>query len=653
MNAPLWRPDPAAAARSQLARFAGHAERLAGRALPDYAALHGWSVADPAAFWQAVWDDAGVIAAAPAHTPVEDLHRFPGARWFPGARLNFAENLLRYRDDRPALVSLLESGQRRELSYRQLHAQTMALARHLQALGVGPGDRVAGWLPNVPEAVIGMLATATLGAVWSSCSPDFGAAGALDRFGQIEPKVLIACDGYHYGGKRIDLADRVRRTIAQLPSLDAAIWVSLIGAAPAGDDARGGDLHFDALVSGPADPVAFAQRAFDDPLYVLYSSGTTGRPKGIIHGIGGTLLQHLKEHRLHVDLHRDDVLFYFTTCGWMMWNWLVSGLASGATLVLYDGSPFHPTPASLIDLAERERISVFGVSAKYLSALQKAGVEPARSHRLEALRSILSTGSPLLHEGFHYVYQSVKRDVHLASISGGTDIVSCFVLGAPTLPVYAGEIQCPGLGMAVEVWDEQGRSVRGAKGELVCTRPFPACPIGFWNDPGGERLREAYFDRFPGVWAHGDFAEATEHGGFVIHGRSDAVLNPGGVRIGTAEIYRQVERLAEIKEAICVGQDWDGDVRVVLFVVLQPGAVLDDALRTRIRATIREHASPRHVPAVILDVPDVPRTLSGKIVELAVREVIHGRPVRNTSALANPETLAHFRDRPELARRPR
>ncbi|MEQ8483250.1 MAG: acetoacetate--CoA ligase [Pseudomonadales bacterium] len=644
MTSPLWKPDPAAAARSQLARFSRRAEAGAGQRLNDYAALHAWSVAEPGAFWQAVWEETGVIASTPAAQAVADLDRFPGARWFPGARLNFAENLLRFRDDRPALVAVRERGERRELSYRELHRQTMAVARHLQSLGVGPGDRVAGWLPNVPETVVAMLATATLGGVWSSCSPDFGAAGALDRFGQIEPKVLFACDGYHYAGKRIDLVGRVRDTVGRIPSIGTVIWVPLIGSAP------DGATCFDAVAAGDGADVPFAQRAFDDPLYVLYSSGTTGLPKGIVHGIGGTLLQHLKEHRLHVDLHRDDVFFYFTTCGWMMWNWLVSGLASGATLVLYDGAPFHPGPSVLVDLAERERISVFGVSAKYLSALQKAGVEPVRSHRLPHLRSILSTGSPLLHEGFHYVYRSIKADVHLASISGGTDIVSCFVLGAPTLPVYAGEIQCAGLGMAVDVWDDDGRPLRGGKGELVCTRPFPSCPVGFWNDPDGARMREAYFERFPGVWAHGDFAEVTDHGGYLIHGRSDAVLNPGGVRIGTAEIYRQVERLPEIRESICVGQQWQDDVRVVLFVVMQAGCSLDDALRERIRSAIREHASPRHVPARILAVPDIPRTLSGKIVELAVREVIHGRPVRNTGALANPEALDHFRDRDELSR---
>jgi acetoacetyl-CoA synthetase len=643
MSEALWQPDPDTARRSNLARFADQAGTIAGRDLSDYAELHRWSVDDPGAFWRAVWDFAGIIASQPADTPVADLAKFPGARWFPGAQLNFAENLLRYRDDRPALISVLETGTRRELSYRELHHCTAAVAARLRELGVAPGDRVAGWLPNVPEAVIAMLATASIGAVWSSCSPDFGVAGALDRFGQIEPKVLFAVDGYVYNRHRIDTTAKMQEVAARVPAISTVIWVSGIDAVPDGAET------FDAIVAA-ADPpnLEFTQRAFDDPLYVLYSSGTTGKPKCIVHGIGGTLIQHLKEHQLHTDLTRDDVLFFFTTCGWMMWNWLVSGLATGATLVLYDGSPFRPRPSALMNLAEREHISVFGASAKYLAALEKTGRKPVRTHNLSAMRTMLSTGSPLAPDGFRYVYHCIKPDVQLASISGGTDLISCFVLGAPTLPVYEGEIQCAGLGMAVDVWDDNGQPLRGAKGELVCTRPFPSCPIGFWNDPDGSRLRDAYFNRYPGVWAHGDFAEITEHGGFIIHGRSDAVLNPGGVRIGTAEIYGQVEQLDEIEESICVGQEWEDDVRVVLFVVMRSGHTLDDNLRSRIRQTIKDNASPRHVPAKILDVPDIPRTLSGKIVELAVRDVIHGRPVANTSALANPEALEHYKDRPEL-----
>jgi acetoacetyl-CoA synthetase len=647
----LWQPDPARAADSQLARFAAQAGAALERDLSHYPDLHAWSIADPGAFWQQVWRFTGVIASREADLPVTDLDRFPGARWFPGAELNFAENLLRFDDDRPALVSVLETGARRELSYRELRRQTAAVAARLRGLGVGPGDRVAGWLPNVPETVIAMLATTSLGAVWSSCSPDFGVQGALDRFGQIQPKVLFACDGYFYNRKRLDTTAKMHEVADAVPAIEAVIWVSLIDGVPAGGE------RFDALIGSsrpggrshePETTLEFVPRAFDDPLYVMFSSGTTGKPKCIVHGIGGTLVQHLKEHRLHTDLTRDDVLFFFTTCGWMMWNWLVSGLASGATLVLYDGSPFRPGAGALMTLAEREGITVFGTSAKYLSALEKAGKVPRRRQDLSKLRTVLSTGSPLTADGFRFVYESIKPDVHLASISGGTDIVSCFVLGAPTLPVYEGEIQCAGLGMAVDVWDDDGTALRGAKGELVCTLPFPSCPIGFWNDPDGSRLHDAYFARFPGVWAHGDFAEITEHGGFVIHGRSDAVLNPGGVRIGTAEIYAVVEQLVEIEESLCVGQRWDDDVRVVLFVKIRDGHTLDDALRERIRATVRAEASPRHVPARILEVPDIPRTLSGKVVELAVRAVIHGEPVKNTSALANPEALEHFRNRPEL-----
>jgi acetoacetyl-CoA synthetase len=643
MAEPLWQPSPEAAARSRLAAFAAQAGTVAGRDLSRYADLHRWSVEHPDAFWQAVWAFTGVIASAPAEVPVRDLDKFPGARWFPGARLNFAENLLRRRDERPALISVLENGVRRELDFAELYRQTAAIAAHLRELGVGPGDRIAGWLPNVPETVVAMLATASLGAVWSSCSPDFGVAGALDRFGQIEPKVLFAADGYYYNNRHIDTTEKMQQVAQRVPSVGATIWVSLTDSVPAGA------TRFDDLIAEQSPPpLEFVQRAFDDPLYVMYSSGTTGKPKCIVHGIGGTLIQHLKEHQLHCDLGPDDVLFFFTTCGWMMWNWLVSGLASGATLVLYDGSPFRPRPGALMSLAERERITVFGAGAKYLAALDKAGRKPVESHDLGSLRMLLSTGSPLAADGFRYVYQSVKHDVHLASISGGTDLISCFVLGAPTLPVYEGEIQCAGLGMAVEVWDDDGQPVRGAKGELVCTRPFPSCPIGFWNDPHGQRLHDAYFARFPGVWAHGDFAEHTSHDGYVIYGRSDAVLNPGGVRIGTAEIYSQVEQFDEVEEAICVGQEWEDDVRVVLFLVMRAGHRLDEELRTRIRDVIKTNASPRHVPAKIVEVAEIPRTLSGKIVEVAVREVIHGRAVANTSALANPEALEHFRNRPEL-----
>jgi acetoacetyl-CoA synthetase len=506
---------------------------------------------------------------------------------------------------------------------------------------------VAGIVPNIAEAAIAMLATTSLGAIWSSCSPDFGVQGVLDRFGQIEPKVLIAVDGYHYGGKRLDIRDKVRLVAQALPDLRRVLVIRYLDAdadlAPL-PNARA----WDALPADPSARPRFEPVAFDHPLYVLYSSGTTGKPKAIVHGTGGVLLQHLKEHRLHGDLKPDERLFYFTTCGWMMWNWLVSGLAAEATLVLFDGSPFHPGPGRLLELAARDRVNVFGTSAKYIDAIKKSGYRPMDHVDLQAMRTILSTGSPLLPESFDFVYEAIKREVLLGSISGGTDIVSCFVLNSPLLPVRRGEIQCRGLGMAVDIWDDTGRPLRGQKGELVCTRPFPAMPVSFWNDPDGQRYHDAYFARFAGVWCHGDYAELTDTGGIVIHGRSDAVLNPGGVRIGTAEIYRQVEQIDEVLEALCVGQSWDGDVRVVLFVRLRDGIALDDALVRRIKAQIRDNTTPRHVPARIVQVTDVPRTLSGKIVELAVRDVIHGREVKNTEALANPEALDQYRDRPEL-----
>ena len=622
MAEPLWRPAPDAA-HSQMARFM----RRAGCA--DYAALHEWSVRERGAFWNSVWEECGVVASATAPVPLANGENFLGSRWFEGARLNYAENLLRWRDDRLALVAVDESGARQAFSYAELHQAVARVAAEFRARGVAPGDRVAGWLPNGWEAVVAMLAAASLGAVWSSCSPDFGSNGALDRFGQINPKLLIAARRHRYGGKAFEVEAKVLEVRAAIASIEALLWTEDLA----------GIVH-----ERPETALDFAQCGFDAPLYILYSSGTTGPPKCIIHGIGGTLLQHLKEHRLHCDLSHQDRLFFFTTTGWMMWNWLVSGLASGCALVLYDGSPFSPTPKALLDLIDREGITVFGAGAKYFAGIEKAGVKPRQTHRLDSLRAILATGSPLPSEGFRYLARDVKPGIPVASISGGTDLISCFALGNPLLPVYAGELQCKGLGMAVDIFDEDGTSLPRGKGELVCTKSFPSRPVGFLNDPDGAKLRAAYFEKFEGVWAHGDFAECTEHGGIVIHGRSDTVLNPGGVRIGTAEIYRQVEAVDAVTEAVCVGQDWEGDTRIVLFVTLREGTRLDAALAADLRRRIRENASPRHVPAVILQVADVPRTLSGKIAELAVRDVIHGRQPKNVDALANPEALAEFQN---------
>ena len=647
MTDPLWRPSKARIEHANMTAFAAGCG-FSLEAPADYQVLHAWSVTEPASFWSAVWQFGDVIGDGPGDAVLEQGDRFPGARWFPQARLNFAENLLRRRDDAVALVGLLETGARQALTYGALYARVAQLAASLRAEGVGEGDRVAGFMPNIIDTVVAMLATSSLGAVWSSCSPDFGLAGVMDRFGQIEPTVLFAADGYFYNGKTCDSLARVADIARGIGSIRRVVVVPVTCPEPVLDGIDNAVLIDDYLQRDAAD-IAFARVPFDHPLYVMFSSGTTGVPKCIVHGAGGTLLQHLKEHRLHADLHRDDVLFYFTTCGWMMWNWLVSGLASEATLVLYDGSPFANDGQLLLDAIDAEGITAFGTSPRFLSALEKAGHEPARTHSLATLRTILSTGSPLSHENFAYVYRAFKPDVCLSSISGGTDILSCFVGGCPVLPVYEGEIQAAGLGMAVEIWDEAGNALQQEKGELVCTRPFPSAPIGFWNDPDGARYRSAYFERFPNVWAHGDYGERTARGGFVIHGRSDAVLNPGGVRIGTAEIYRQVEKIDGVMESVVVGQQWEGDVRVVLFVMLRDGLALDDSLRDTIRAGIRKNTTPRHVPAKVLQVADIPRTRSGKIVELAVRNVVHGEPVNNTEALANPEALDLFRDRPELA----
>ena len=644
---PLWMPPSGRIESSRMTRFQQSVERATGQTFVDYGEFHQWSVDHREDFWQSVWNFCDVLASKPGEAPLADGERFPGARWFPGARLNFAENLLRYRDDRTALVSLLEDGTRRSLTFAELFVEVEKLASALRRHGVVAGDRVAGFMPNIIETVVAMLATTSIGAIWSSCSPDFGLSGVCDRFGQIEPRILFTADAYYYNGKTLDCLDRVASIQQQIDGIEKVVVVPLVADSPDLGRVDNAEL-LTTFTRGSGEPIEFAQLPFDHPLYIMYSSGTTGVPKCIVHGAGGTLIQHLKEHQLHTDISREDVLFYFTTCGWMMWNWLVSGLASGCTVVLYDGSPFARDGDLLLDAIDREGITVFGTSAKFIASLDKAGVKPARSHSLASLKTVLSTGSPLSHESYDYVYRDLKADVCLSSISGGTDIISCFVLGNPNLPVYRGEIQCKGLGMAVDILDEDGASLIGDKGELVCTRAFPSTPVGFWNDPDGSRFREAYFSTWPGVWAHGDYGEITDHGGVVIHGRSDAVLNPGGVRIGTAEIYRQVEKVDAVIDSIVVGQDWEDDVRVVLFVVLRDGLTLDDAIVDELKRTIRANATPRHVPAKVVQVADIPRTISGKIVELAVRNVIHGRPVKNTDALANPEALESFRDRPEL-----
>ncbi|MFL5449177.1 MAG: acetoacetate--CoA ligase, partial [Gemmatimonadales bacterium] len=604
-----------------------------------------------------VWRFCGVIAEElagrdPWDSVVVGLDRMVppdpelGPTWFPGARLNYAENLLRHADDRVALVFWNERGRQREISYGELNQQVRSVAAALAAEGVVAGDRVAGFMPNLPETVIAMLGAASLGAIWSSCSPDFGANGVLDRFGQIQPKVLFCADGYRYAGKEIDSLSRVREVRERIPEIQRVIVAPYLDVQPEISTIHDASLWSDwATVRPSARPAV--RLPFDHPLYIMYSSGTTGLPKCMVHGAGGTLLQHLKELVLHTDLRREDRIFYFTTCGWMMWNWLVSSLAVGATVVLYDGAPLWPARI-LWDMAEREQITVFGTSAKYLAMIEKEGLEPGRNHDLGSLRAILSTGSPLAAHSYDYVYRSIKRDLHLASISGGTDIISCFALGNPTGPVWRGELQTRGLGMAVEVFDPEGRPVREAEGELVCTRPFPSMPVEFWNDPDGARYHAAYFSQYPGVWRHGDWARLTRHDGLVILGRSDATLNPGGVRIGTAEIYRQVEQLPEVIESLVVGQEWDGDIRIVLFVRLREGTSLTEELVARIKGRIREYASPHHVPRKIIPVADIPRTISGKITELAVRDVIHGRPVANVDALANPGALDGFRNLPEL-----
>jgi acetoacetyl-CoA synthetase len=648
-NEPLWTPSPDRVASAPMTEFMALAAKQSGKPIADYDALHAWSIEDREGFWPLIWDYCGIIGERGERVLV-DGDKMPGARFFPDASLNFAENLLATSGAGEALVFRGEDKVERRMSWDELRALVSRLQQLFRVQGVKAGDRVAAMMPNMPETIACMLAAASLGAIWSSCSPDFGEQGVLDRFGQIEPVIFIAPDGYWYNGKRIPVADKIAAVVAKMPSVRLTLIVDYLGDAEAVASGIDRAETLDAAVGAfePAD-LTFERLPFDHPLYILFSSGTTGIPKCIVHSAGGMLTQHVKEHRLHAGIEKGDRVFYFTTCGWMMWNWLVTGLASGATLLLYDGSPFYPDGNAIFDFAQAEKMTYFGTSAKFIDSARKAELRPIETHDLSSVRVISSTGSPLAPEGFRYVYDGVKSDVHLASISGGTDIAACFVLGVPTKPVWIGEIQGAGLGMAVDVWDDDGRPVTGEKGELVCTRAFPSMPIKFWNDPDGAKYHAAYFERFDNIWCHGDFAEWTPHGGIIIHGRSDATLNPGGVRIGTAEIYNQVEQMAEIIEAICIGQDWDDDVRVVLFVRLADGVVLDEDLEKRIRTKIRTGATPRHVPARIVAVADIPRTKSGKITELAVRDIVHGRSVKNKEALANPEALEFFRGIPQLA----
>ena len=648
MVEPIWRPDKSRIENANITAFKNWLEAENKIIFKDYAAMHQFSLSRKEEFWRAVWEYSGIIAATRGERVLVNGDCMPGAQFFPDAKLNFAENLMRRRDNKEALVFRAENQIERRMSWCELYREVSKIASYLKNAGVQPGDRCAGLLPNAPEAVIAMLAAASLGAIWTSCSPDFGTAGVLDRFGQVEPKVLFATDGYIYEQKWHTTLSRVGKIVDEMPSVQKVIIVPYTENVPNITLINKSELWTDIVLDQAQEQINFAHMPFNHPLYIMYSSGTTGVPKCIVHSAGGVLLQHLKEHRLHCDINPSDRVFYFTTCGWMMWNWLVSALASEATLLLYDGSPFAVKDDILFDFAEDEGMTFFGSSAKYIDTLANRGTQPSKTHNLSKMRTFASTGSPLAPEGFDYIYQNVKGDICLSSISGGTDILGCFVCGNPTIPVYRGEIQALALGMATDVFDPHGKSIKGRKGELVCTQAFPSLPIEFWNDPDGSRYQAAYFDRFPNVWCHGDFVELTENGGMVIYGRSDATLNPGGVRIGTAEIYRQVESFVDVEESICIGQDWNNDTRVVLFVKMAKGNELNKELVDRIRKRIRENCSPRHIPSKVIAVSDIPRTRSGKITELAVRNIVHGLPVKNREALANPESLDNFYDIAEL-----
>jgi len=644
---PIWEPSKSRIERSNMMRFMTSLQKQYPE-IKNYQDLYQWSINNSENFWKSIWEFCDVKYKKPYDKVIVDSDKLPGAKWFVGSKINFAENLLKADDDQLAIIGRSERPLRSTLTFKQLRNKVARMSHALIESGVKPGDRVAGYLPNIPETVISMLATAAVGAVWSSCSEDFGVRGVLDRFGQIEPTILIAADGYSYQGKEISRIENIATLSQSISSIKKVVVIPFLEPEP---DLSSIDhsILFDHFIDNHFDTIPYVHVDFDHPLFILYSSGTTGKPKCIVHGCGGTYIQLIKEHMLHIDVTKSDVVFYFTTCGWMMWNWLVAALATGATIITYDGSPFYPANTQLFDLADQEGITVFGTSAKYLAAIQKETLIPIQSHKLSELKAILSTGSPLMPEQFDYVYKNIKTDVQLSSISGGTDIVSCFQIGNPILPVYRGELQCRGLGLSIEVFNDDGESVVNEKGELVCTKPFPSIPIYFWDDDDNAKFNQAYFTKFPNTWAHSDYAELTDRGTMIIYGRSDAVLNPGGVRIGTAEIYREVEKFHYVLESIVVGQEWKGDTRIILFVKLREDIKLTSDLQTEIKQLIRNNASPRHVPAKIIQVADIPRTISGKIVELAVQNVIHNRPVKNIDALANPDTLEYFRDLPDLS----
>ena len=643
MSVPLWQPTKAAIKNSQMMQFIHQINKTQHTHISNYPDLHQWSIKHPELFWKSIWDFNEIIASQSATTILTNKDNMEKASWFIDAKLNFAENLLKRRDNHTAIISITENNQQTTLTYQELHHQVAVWAQQLRSYGIQPGDRIAAFMPNIPETIIAMLAATSIGAVWSSCSPDFGLQGLLDRFSQIKPRILFAVDGHQYNGKQYQHLEKIAQLQEQLPDLKKTIIIPFINKRPDITKIKNAILWTEIHATNTPE-LTFEQLPFNHPIYILYSSGTTGKPKCMVHGAGGTLLQHVKEHRLHVDLRPEDKHFFYTTCGWMMWNWLVSSLATGATLVLYDGAPLFPKLDRLFDLIDEFGITVFGIGAKLIESYEKNYITPIKTHSLSSLRTILTTGSPLLPDSFDYVYTKIKKDLCLSSISGGSDIVSCFALGNPILPVYRGELQCIGLGMDVEVFNDNGEAVTEEKGELVCTTPFTAMPIYFWNDTDGEKFHNAYFNRYKNVWAHGDYAKITAHAGLIIYGRSDATLNPGGVRIGTAEIYQQVEKCDEVLDCMAVAQQWQGSKNIILFTVLRNGSTLNDTLIQKIKTEIRKHASPHHVPAKIIQVPDLPRTISGKIVELAVKKIIHDEPVKNLDALANPEVLEHFKN---------